>query len=416
MAGVIALMIASAANADTLEAALQRGDAAAARAALEAEIAGKPDAETHRAHLEGLIAMRQGHLRKAEAMFRAILAEHTGFEPAQVQLVIVLNQLGDPAARKETRLLAETTKDARLRERLARPAGAKKRSDKSGVLLRFSILPSSNLTEGPKAETVIIGGVPFQLDPGSREAAGTGLSFGLVAWKDWTLGRDWQLTLVGSVDRRLYDVDAKPNETEVGARLTLAHKADWGGFSFGPRGALLFQSDALVRRQIGLGFETVVLSGKKTKFSLSAELLRQTFPQASYRDGNLFRGVIGFKWAPNPDAMLFINLPMEREIAAAEHLSHFDLGIDVGVIFRRGPMEIGLSVASSRDRYDGVYPGFDIARKDKVSSLKLSLSHERISWQGMVPELTVTRTRRNSTIPLHDSWSTDVGFNLIKRF
>ncbi len=414
--GVIALMIAGAASADTVEAALQRGDAPAARAALEAEIAGKPGAAVHRAHLEALIAMRHGDLRKAEAMFRAILAEHPGFEPSRVQLVIVLDQLGDPAVRQEARRLAETTKDVRLRQRLAVPDGTKKRSDKSGVQLRFAILPSSNLTGGPDTDTVMIGGLPFHLDPGSREAAGTGLSLGLSAWQSWSLSRDWQLALSGSVDRRLYDTAAKSDETEFGARLALVHQADWGGLSFGPRTAILFQDEGLVRRQVGFGLDASVASGKKVRLSFSAEVLRQRFPQTDYRDGTLSRALIGIRWTPNPDAALFLNLPIERESAVADHLSHLDLGVELGVKLRRGPLGIGLAVATSLDRYDGVYPGFDVAREDRVSSLKLSLSHDRLNWRGMVPELSISRTRQDSNIPLHDSWSTDVGLNLVKRF
>lgn len=414
--GVIAWMIAGGAWADTVETALKRGDAPAARAALEAQVAGKPDAAVHRAHLEALIAMRQGDLRKAEAMFRAILAEHPDFEPSRVQLVIVLDKLGDPAVRKEARRLAETTKDVRLRQRLTGFTHATKRSDRSGVQLRFGLLPSSNLTGGPKTKTVMIGGLPFQLDPSSREASGTGLNLGLSAWQTWSLSRDWQLALSGTLDRRIYDTAAKSDETEVGARLVLVHKAEWGGLSFGPRMAVLFQEEGLVRRQAGIGLDASVMSGKNVRLSFSAEVLRQRFPQTTYRDGTLSRALVGIRWAPNPDAALFVNLPMERETAEADHLAHLDLGVELGVHLQRGPLGLGLAVSTSLDRYDGVYPGFDVARKDRVSSLKLSLSHDRINWKGMVPELSITRTRQDSNIPLHDSWTTDVGLNLIKRF
>ncbi|MDP3195417.1 surface lipoprotein assembly modifier [Tabrizicola sp.] len=420
-AGVIAVLFAGLAQADTaladtLEMALQRGDANAARAALEAEVAGKPDAAIHRAHLEGLIAMRRGDLRTAEAVFRSILAKHPGFEPSRVQLVIVLDKLGDPKVRHEAQRLAETTKDAGLRARLARKAGARDQQEKSGVQFRFSVLPSSNLTGGPKTDTILIGGLPFRLDPGSRQAGGTGLSLGLVAWQSWDLSPDWQLTLSGSVDRRIYDTDAKADETEVGGRLALAHKTSWGGLSFGPRTAILFQGGELVRRQAGLGFETAVLTGSKTRLNFSAEVLRQRFPQTAYRDGTLSRGQIGLRWTANRDAEFHMNLPIERETAVADHLSHLELGIELGVQLRRGPVGIGLAVATSLDRYDGIYPGFDVARKDKVSSLKLSFRHDKLDWQGLVPELTVTRTRQDSNIPLHDSWTTDVGLNLVKRF
>ncbi len=415
VAGVVALMCVSLARADTLEAALHRGDANAARAALEAQISGHPDANIHRAHLEGLIAMRRGDLRKAEAVFRSILTENPRYEPSRVQLVIVLDKLGDPAARDEARRLAETATDRQPRKGMARKVSPQD-ADTSGLQFRMSLLPSSNVTNGPKTETVLIGGVPFRLDPGSREAAGTGLSLGVVAWKSWGLRPDWQLTLSGSADRRIYDVDVKPNETEVGVRLSLARKAPWGGLSFGPRTAVIFQESALVRRQAGVGLETVVLSGKKTRLSFSAEVLRQSFPQAAYRDGTLSRAVIGVRWALNPETVFHLSLPVEREKAKADHLSHLDLGIEIGVKLRRGQIGIGLGVATSVNRYDGLYPGFATAREDRESSLKLSLSHDKLNWQGMVPELTITRTRRDSNIPLHDGWTTDVGLNLVKRF
>jgi hypothetical protein len=415
-AGVVALLFAGLAQADTLELALKRGDATAARAALEAQVAGKPDADIHRAHLEGLLAMRRGDLRQAEAMFRAILARYPGFEPSRVQLVIVLDKLGDPAARQEARRLAETTRDAGLRARLARKIDTQGRSDKSGVQFRFALLPSSNLTGGPKTDTILLGGLPFRLDPGSRQAAGVGLSLGLVAWRNWELSPDWQLTLSGSADRRVYDTDAKPDETEVGARLAFAHKASWGGLSMGPRTAVLFQHGKVVRRQAGLAVEAAVLTGEKTRLNFSAEVLRQRFPQSAFRDGTLSRAQIGLRWAASRDTTFHLNLPVERETAEADHLSHLELGIELGVQFRRGQMGIGLAAATSLDRYDGVYPGFDVARKDKVSSLELTLKHDKLNWQGMVPELSITRTRQDSNIPLHDSWTTDVGLNLVKRF
>ena len=414
--GLVAALSAGLAQADTVDMALQRGDAGAARAALEAEVAGKPDAALHRAHLEGLIAMRRGDLRAAEAVFRSILARHPGFEPSRVQLVIVLDKLGDPAARQEAKRLAETTQDAGLRARLARKVGAGGRSDKSGVQLRFALLPSTNLTGGPSTDTILIGGLPFRLDPGSRKAGGTGVSLGLVAWHGWDLGPDWRLTLSGSADRRVYDIDAKADETEVGARLAFAHKASWGGLSFGPRAAVLYQSGDLVRRQAGLGVETAVLTGKTTRLTFSAEVLRQRFPKAAFRDGTLSRAQIGLRWAASRETTFHLNIPVERETAGVDHLSHLELGIEFGVQFRRGPMGIGLAVATSRDRYDGVYPGFDVARKDRVSSLEVTLSHDKLNWQGMVPELSITRTRQDSNIPLHDSWTTDVGLNLVKRF
>ncbi|MBN8631642.1 MAG: DUF560 domain-containing protein [Rhodobacterales bacterium] len=410
------LLLASGALAGPVEDALERGDATAARAALEAEIAGSADASIHRAHLEGLIAMRQGDLRAAERAFRSILASNPDFEPARIQLVIVLRKLDDPAAVREAKILAKTTKDSRLRETLTRALPKDRKSDKSGVQLRFAILPSSNITGGPTIDTVFIGGLPFALDPASQAASGTGMNIGVVAWQNWSLGPDWQLSLSGSLDKRLYDTALRPDETELGVRLNLAHKMKRGTLSFGPRFALLEQDGELARRQGGIGLEAVFLPGKNTRITFATELLRQTFPQAPYRDGTRARATLGFRWALRKDTELSLSIPILKETAEADHLAHRDLGVALGLQMQRGKLGVGITLATSRNRYDGVYPGFFASRDDTVSSVSLSVSHSDLNWKGMTPEFSITREHQSSNIPLHDSWTTDVGINFVKRF
>lgn len=415
-AGALVLVLASSGMAGPVEEALERGDATAARAALEGEISGSPDANIHRAHLEGLIAMRQGKLHAAERVFRSILAANPNFEPSRIQLVIVLSKLNDPAAVQEAKLLERTTKDSRLRETLARSIGKDRRSDKSGLQFRFAILPSSNVTGGPAIDTVFVGGLPFALDPESREAAGTGVSFGLVAWQNWDMGPGWELSLSGSADRKLYDTALKPDETEVGLRLSVNRKMKRGSLSFGPRYAILSQEGQIARRQAGFGFDAAFTTGKNARVTFSTEILRQTFPQSSYRDGNLARATLGFRWAMGTDTAFTLSFPVLRETAGADHLAHLDLGVAVGLQLRRGKLGVGLALATSRNHYDGVYPGFFVARDDTVSSVRISIFHEDINWQGVTPELSITREHQDSNIPLHDAWTTDVGINLVKRF
>ena len=397
---------------------LARGDVVRARAILDAEVAGRADAALHRAHLEGLIALRQGDAGKAVEIFEAIVDIAPGFAPARLALVQALHAAGRRGpALAQARRLANMTEDAQLRDALLDQIALSEGARHGGVALRFSLLPSSNITGGASAETVMLGGVPFVLDPASRKARGTGVALGVTAWRSWTLGRAWTATAAASLDRRLFDTALKPHESELSLRLTAAYRSARAEVSFGPRLALLRQSGGLARRQVGLGMAGAWLMSPRAQLTLTGDWLRQDYPQAPFRSGTLTSLVPGVHWAVGKRTTLFAEAPMLRETAAAPHLAHRDLGLVLGVATQTaGGLTLGLSAYAGRNRYDGVYPGFDLARKDKVRSLRLSLSHERFVLHGLRPEISLTRKWQDSTIPLHDLTTTDVGLSLARRF
>lgn len=397
---------------------LRRGDVDGARALLDTQVAGRADAQLHRAHLEGLIALRQGDARKAVEIFEAIVDIAPGFEPSRLALVQALHVAGRRGtAIAQARRLADTTEDAQLRDQLLNQIALTEGARRGGVALRFSLLPSSNITGGSSAETVTLGGVPFVLDAGSRKARGIGISLGVTAWRSWVLGRQWTATAAASLDRRIFDTRLKPDETELSLRLNAAWRGQRGELTFGPRLALLRQPGGLARRQAGIGLAGAWLISPRLRFTLSAEWLRQEYPQAPFRTGHLTSLVPGLQWAVSPRTTLFADLPVLRETARAPHLAHRDLGLGLGIATRLPEgLNLGLSAFAGRNRYDGVYPGFSITRRDTVRSLRVSLSHDKITLRGVRPEISVTRRWQASNIPLHDITTTDFGLSLSRRF
>lgn len=406
------------AQAQNITQSLRSGDYAAARAALDRQVGSRKDANLHRAHLEGMIALRQGNPAEAIRIFRAILDIAPGFEPARLQLVRALNAAGErDQALGEARRLALQTEDQRLRDQLLDQIALARGPKRGGVILRFSILPSSNITGGTTRETVLIGGVPFTLDPASRQANGIGINLGVTLWRQWNLGRETRGTASATIDRRVYDTALKPDETELGLRFDIAHRMPHGAVTFGPRYALLFQNGQESRSQIGIGISGTQVMSPRLRLTYSAEWLRQRFPDQSFRNGNRLSATFGLQWALSRDAFLSVEVPYLRETAAAPHLSHRDFGLGLGVNFRmKNGLALGAHAFAGRNRYDGIYPGFSVARADRVQSLRLSASHEAISIGTLVPEFTVTRKWQSSNIPLHDVTTTDLGLSLVRRF
>ncbi|MCF8486073.1 MAG: surface lipoprotein assembly modifier [Rhodobacteraceae bacterium] len=412
------LLFTGSVQAETVGQALRRGDAEAARAALSAEVAGRKDAGLHRAQLEGLIALRQGEPAKAMQIFRAILEVAPGFEPARLGLVKALEAAGQRGtAIVQARRLALQTEDQGLRDQLLSEVALAEGPKRGGVALRFGLLPSSNITGGADADTVLVGGVPFTLDLASRKAGGVGATVGATAWHRWSLGKEWTATASASVDLRLFNTALKADETDVGLRLDLSRQGPRGSVSFGPRFAMLFQDGDRARRQAGVGLNATYFASPRLRFFLSAEVLRQDFPQSSFRDGTRSSATVGLQWALSRETFLTVEVPMLRETAVAAHLAHKDLGLGIGLATQlRGGLNLGVSVFGGRNAYDGVYPGFTVARRDDVKSLRLRLSHDKVKIRGLVPELSVTRKWQASTIPLHDVTTTDVALSLSRRF
>ena len=412
------LVVTSAARAETVAQALQRGDADAARAALNAQVAGRPDAGLHRAHLEGMIALRQGDAANAITIFRAILDVAPDFEPSRLWLIRAHQAAGQGArAMAQARRLAAQTEDTALRDQLLDQVAAAQGPRRSGIALRFALLPSSNLTGGTSTETVVIDGLPFTLDEGSRKASGIGVTFGATAWRSWALGPSWTAIGSASLDHRKFNASLKPDETDLALRLDAAYRGEKGSVAFGPRLSLLFQDGERVRRQAGLGLSATYLATPRLRLFVTADLLQQRFPKSPFRDGIRASATPGLQWALSQRTMLTLETPILRETAQVRHLAHTDLAFGVGLTTRLDSgLHLGVGALVGRNSYDGNYPGFSFARRDRVRSLRLSLSHDQVQLRGLVPELGLTRKWQSSTIPLHRMTRTDVSLSLSRRF
>ena len=401
----------------TAEAYLAVGDYAGARDALARLVAGRPDAALHAAHLEGLILMHQGRLAEAAALFREILALAPAYVPARRSLTMVLANTGDigAAAWHAERLLAADP-GGRERAALEQLVTQARAGSARGVALRFALLPSSNASRGTEAETIMIDGLPFVIDPGSRARGGTGLSFGLSAWSGRRIGPDWTATLGAFADLKLYETDIA-DEANLGLALDLARGTPRARLSFGPRAEMRLLDGSEDRRRLGFGIAGGWRAGQRGEVSVSASLWRQWYPDACFRNGTLVEGSLGYRHVLSPTTAVIVTLPFERERTGRAHLDHDELGVAVGLEHEwRGGLIIGLSASWRQDDYLGTYPGTIVSRSDEVSTIGLALRHRKLRIGRFLPEVSYTYTRANSNIPFHAYEAHDVGLALSTRF
>lgn len=397
---------------------LAAGDFAGARAALRAEVAGRPDAALHLAFLDGLILTRQGRIREAAEIYRQILKAEPRFEPARRELTAILAATGqtEGAIFHAERLLS-TTQDQRLRAELTGLIAAQSAGKPRGITTRFSILPSTNANGGTEADTVIVGGLPFTPDDGARAQSAVGVNIGATAWNRWQLGERSDVTASAGFDHRRYNNRHVADQTDVFARLDFGWTGARHRLSLGPVAELTWKDGDRYRDRLGLAVNGQYQIAPRLRFGGSLGVYRQRHPADRFLDGTLVTGSVSLQRVVAPDLSLFASIPFTLETTRAPHQTHRDLGLTLGVEKAwKGGLITGFSLGQSLNRYKGDYPGFGTPRRDRVTTATLVLRHSDLRIGPFVPELSLTLTRSSSNIPFHDYTRRDVGLFLSQRF
>ncbi len=142
----------------------------------------RPNDDTYRyrvEYVEGLILKKQGNYPAAVAVFRSILAQRPEFSFVRIDLADTLYLSGDDdAARHNADLLIAAGVDDQIGGAMRALVGAI--DDRRPV--RFSgfasIVPSTNINGGTDNQNILIGGLPFVIDPSSRRQSGIGVLLG----------------------------------------------------------------------------------------------------------------------------------------------------------------------------------------------------------------------------------------------
>lgn len=154
--------------------------------------------KTQIAFLLGMIAVQREAYSRAEEIFRAILDERPETIRVRLELARVLfAQKRDQAAAYHFRLAlsAELPEETIQNIRLFLNLIEQRRSWR--INAQIGVAPDSNISAGPKDQTVELFGLPFELDDDARERSGLGLSSSLSAEVYPRINDHWRLELRG---------------------------------------------------------------------------------------------------------------------------------------------------------------------------------------------------------------------------
>ncbi len=213
-----------------------------------------------------------------------------------------------------------------------------------GIGLRYQ----TNANAGPDSPFIDIGGLEFELDPGSLGAADTNAyvtarfhnSIDLASQGDRF---DIDVNAYGAIYREeeqlntgIIDLSFGPDFNLAAIGIDNARLKLHGDFS-----AAILSGDPYIV-SAGVGADYIATLDARTRLTLSAEARHEEYfnndlrPLASERSGQRYTGGARIDYMLTPDVALFTLLESTRTLASVDYLSSWKAGVSGGVVVSMG--------------------------------------------------------------------------------
>lgn len=368
-------------------------------------------------YVEGLIQKARKDYPAAIATFRGILAERPEFSFVRVDLTETLflaNQ--DDAAKYQAEMLIAAGVDDKVGGGLKAIVG--EIDDRRPVRFRSyaSVLPSTNLNQGTDNSIVIVNGLPFVVDSGSKRKSGVGFLLGGELLLRQSFSTD--NALVGSLGLagRFYP-SIETTYLTVNAQAGIEHKIPRGLITTSLIAEQDYSETDAFFRSFGGRIETSRLIGEAGRIYGSATFSYRDYLDNSYQDGTRAE-LTGYydRFVGAGRFFRFIG-GATAEKTQTSYLSYNELSAGLG-FYSELPMGFTAYVQGvyANRQYLARAPFADETRRDHRVELMTTLTKRDLSFHGLAPQVTYSFTRNisNSTFDDYTSHSFDV--RLVKEF
>ncbi len=290
--------------------------------------------------------------------------------------------------------------------------------------LHFSARPSSNINNGSKSDTLVIGGLPYEIGGDNRALSGIEFSYGAsIAYKKQTAAnRQWRFGL--SLDARTYALSAEAKRQALGQSASdyafLTAEASLGTTKIldQGRGQLAFDlalgrnwysSKALsdfARVSVARTFHRTPTSNSRYQLSVT----RQWRKDNSLRSSTQIALTADWAKALKSGSVLRWNLKVQDTASASSSSAQNGVTLGASLTPKNGLFgtQTTYSIGHEARRYD--LPSFGVLRTDNKTTIGVSLFFHKFDYYGFSPTLSVTAARNQSNVSLYDT--TEYGFSV----
>lgn len=278
---------------------------------------------------------------------------------------------------------------------------------------RFALTPESNAAKRTAAEVILINGLPFVLDPSSREEPANGISLGFGATLLPQLGRDLKGKAGLQLDAKLYDGRASDDVT-LRADLGLLHFGDSerrisGGVSARHR----WIDDGAYSATYGAHLAYSRRIGPATSLGLQLDQEWTDYDQPGTVGTQHSILSLTVAHAISPKLQLKLAASLDHASSRNSLESGMTAGLTLGGQYAfDGGLLLGLEAMVSESRRDGISTLFGARREDTRQMLTLKLTNRNWVVRGFAPVLELGLDRQRSTIPIYayDNARAAIGF------
>ncbi len=373
-----------------------------------AALSGLPEYRFETRYLNGMLAAATGDHKTAIAQYQAILAD----DPTQTRVRLELGRsmlaAGKPQSADRQFSLAQ--QDDELPPEIARTIRTVRdiiRANRAWRLdVNIGIAPDTNINNATGADTVTIlwGGIiplPVTLDAAARARSGLGQTASVSAGVRVPLASD--IAAIADVDSAGTnyagtDYDDYQAQLALGGEFRLAGNAR---LSVQALGAQRWYAGRVASRQTGTkaGVQFALDDRQRIGLQIDARYTDALFDDAY--DGWQVGSYVSYERALAPGIVGSVGVFGRRDWLAAGAYSSGEYGASLGL---GGELPMGFNAAVSgtvsRATYDAPLPIFSWdPREDMRYSARATLGNRKIRLMGFSPEIAVSYSRSDSSIP-----------------
>lgn len=370
------------------------------------------------AFLQTVVLERRNRLEEAEVLARAILAERPNYDLVRMQLARILVRRGNASgATYHLQLLSDSSIDPTARERFEsfiETLDAGRPFTFGGFV---SIAPSTNVNNGSNSTQIMLGGLPFTIDPEGQAQSGVGARIGANIGYTHALSERAALYAAGSTT--FSDYGGSEFDTIVGdIRLGVRHRntthtlggeliADRRWFSTTPTdyglGARVFGSYAVLPQ--------VIASGEVL-------FIDRTYDDAPAAATQTWRASGRLAYYPSASLSVYGGSGLDWEQADERPHNGYDGGfVEIGMTGQFGwGLTTSVQAKVGRREYEADFPGMTEPRADAYFELRGGLLKRDLQFGGFTPRLGATYYSQDSNVALYDYDKTSLDISLTREF
>lgn len=280
--------------------------------------------------------------------------------------------------------------------------------------LALSMISAGNAAREPADRTVMIGGLPFVLDP--PEDPGTGVRLDARIGASPRLGEDWRARFLLGLSGDFHanrDFEDRSLRTEAG----LMRETDRLLLGGGPLIAERRVGGARFSREAGAWASLTARPGPTTRVGARAEAVRRTGHDGRTEDADIFRLSLNVERALAPRTSILLRGFAAVTDAESPRMSGLQTGLggELRHLFDGG-WSGSLGISLTRDARNGPEPLFGLTRRDADIRITTRISNRKLQLGGFSPAVELGHERRRSTLSIAEFSNSWIGLGVQRDF